>query len=67
MTEEEMLAILGTPAYVIDTHGMGKIYYYIDAAGTVYEFAYPHYVDQTETPVLKMITFGAAERMNFLC
>jgi hypothetical protein len=67
MTEEEMLAILGTPAYVYDTHGMGKIYYYIDAAGTVYEFAYPHYVDQTETPVLKMITFGAAERMNFLC
>ena len=65
MTEEETLSILGTPAFVFDSHEMGKVYYYVDKAGNVYAFSFVHFLNDTETPVLKMIDFGSAEKVVY--
>lgn len=66
MTEDEVLSILGTPAYVIDLQNMGHVYYYTDTAGNAYCFSFAHFIGETETVVLKMIEYGSPDKMDFI-
>ena len=66
MTEDEVLSILGTPAFVVDLHEMGHVYYYTDKAGNAYCFSFAHFINETEPVVLKMIEFGSPDRLPFL-
>jgi len=66
MTEEEVLSILGIPAFVYDIGNMGKAYYYKDKAGNIYCFSFMHFIGEAEPIVLKTIDFGAPDRLTIV-